>query len=123
METKGILGTDISQNEELKKMVQVPNSPFWAVKGETGGWLLVMGNELMYKEEFETYEQLTNKVEEKPWELIIKSAYTFNTAVNKINNETTNNIQSGRNGGRNRPNGIKEDKTKNPEYKQEQTKI
>lgn len=119
METKGILNTNIEQNEELKEVIQIPNSPFWAIRKGNEGWLLVMGNEMMYKNTFETYEQLVTIVEEKPWELIVKAAYTFNKAVDKIGNETTDDIQSGRDGGGNRLDGIEEDKAKNSEYDQQ----
>lgn len=69
----------------------VPNSPFVAIKVEKGYWILVMGNEQISGIEFDSYENVCDYVERKPYELMIIAATIHTLRVQKINNLTNQN--------------------------------
>jgi hypothetical protein len=85
----GVLGQDLNRNWEVKKTVQIEDSPFAAVWIEQeNSFVIIIGNEVMTNPKemvFESIDEVQAWIDTKPWELIVKAAAVFTNKFNELN--------------------------------------
>lgn len=78
--------------ENVNKFQTVENTPFALI--ERGGkWGIVMGNQLVSDQYFDTTEEAERFIESKPWSLILVAALTFVDGAYQYRNEIENNVE------------------------------
>ena len=79
--------------ENVNKFQTVENTPFALIEIE-GKWGIVMGNQLVSDQYFNTTEEAERFIETKPWSLILVAALTFIDGAYQYKNELLNQEQS-----------------------------
>lgn len=78
---------EVVEGTEEMKYENIADSPFTAVKKGDSKWLLVMGDNLVTRKTTETFEEMEEWVNSKPWELIVVSSKVFNDKIKEKNDE------------------------------------
>lgn len=69
------------KNEELLKITEVDNTPFTLI--ETNGRVnIVMKNQIVEENTFDSVEDAKKYIESKPWKLILIAAHLYGVIVN-----------------------------------------
>lgn len=76
--------------ENVNKFQTVENTPFALIE-LNGKWGIVMGNQLVSDQYFDTTEQAERFIESKPWSLILVAALTFVDGAYQYKKELENN--------------------------------
>lgn len=69
-------GNEQSTFENVNKFQTVENTPFALIERD-GKWGIVMGNQMVSDQYFDTTEEAERFIESKPWSLILVAALTF----------------------------------------------
>lgn len=75
--------------ENVNKFQTVENTPFALIERD-GKWGIVMGNQMVSDQYFDTTEEAERFIESKPWSLILVAALTFVDGAYQFKNELAN---------------------------------
>lgn len=71
------------QTENMAKYVRVDDSPFSCILLDGERWSIVMGDQIVYEETFDTLDDAMELINSKPWSLIMAAAYLYTEYINK----------------------------------------
>ena len=80
------LDNEQSTFENVNKFQTVENTPFALIE-RNGKWGIVMGNQIVSDQYFDTTEEAERFIESKPWSLILVAALTFVDGAYQFRNE------------------------------------
>lgn len=75
--------------ENVNKFQTVENTPFALIE-RNEKWGIVMGNQMVSNQFFDTTEEAEKFIESKPWSLILVAALTFVDGAYKFRDEMAN---------------------------------
>lgn len=70
-------------NSKLIEYKKIENSPFMGVR-QKDKWFIVLGNQIVSSERFDTIEEMIEYVENRPYELIMNGTLAYMTQCEKL---------------------------------------